>query len=159
MKSPQELTARFRTEGRKVTPQRQRIFEALHGNTDHPTAEAVWDRVRADLPTVSLKTVYQTLHELAALGELQSFDLGTGSARFDPNVENHHHLVCTVCGEVHDVEADFTGVRVPSGADHGFEVSSTEIVFRGTCPRCAAPKRGRRGRVVSPGGREPDRVS
>ncbi len=158
MKSPQELTARFRAEGRKVTPQRQRVFEALHENVEHPTAEAVWERVRADLPTVSLKTVYQTLHELAALGELQSFHLGTGSARFDPNVEIHHHLVCTGCGEVHDIEAEFNGVRVPTGADHGFEVSSTEIVFRGTCPRCAASKQGSRSPASNPGGRRPHRV-
>lgn len=138
MKSPQELASRFRAEGRKVTRQRHRIFEVLHHNGEHPTAEVVWEQVRLDMPNVSLKTVYQTLHELADLGELQALDLGTGAARFDPNVDGHHHLVCDGCGQVSDLYADFTDVRVPPGADHGFVISSTEIVFRGRCHRCAA---------------------
>jgi Fe2+ or Zn2+ uptake regulation protein len=138
VKSPDELAARFRADGRKVTPQRQRIFEALHGNEAHPTAEAIWEQVRVDMPSVSLKTVYQALNELAELGELQALELGTGAARFDPNVDAHHHLVCEGCGQVHDLYADFTDVRVPTGATHGFEISGTEIVFRGRCPRCAA---------------------
>jgi Fe2+ or Zn2+ uptake regulation protein len=138
VKSPQELASRFRADGRKVTPQRQRIFEALHGNREHPTAEAVWHDVRRDMPSVSLKTVYQTLNELADLGEIQALDLGTGASRFDPNLDPHHHLVCDGCGQVHDLYADFTEVRVPKGAAHGFEISGTEIVFRGRCRRCAA---------------------
>ena len=138
MKSPEELAARFRADGRKVTPQRQRIFEALHDNEEHPTAEVIWEQVRVDMPSVSLKTVYQTLNELAELGELHSLELGTGAARFDPNLDTHHHLVCEGCGQVHDLYADFTDVQVPTGATHGFEISGTEIVFRGRCPRCAA---------------------
>lgn len=139
VKSPEELTARFRAEGRKVTPQRQRIFEALHGTAEHPTAEVVWEEVRSSMPTVSLKTVYQTLHDLVEMGELQALDLGTGSTRFDPNTGGHHHLVCERCGKVRDFEADFAGVRVPPGADHGFSITSAEVVFRGTCPECSAP--------------------
>ena len=138
MKSPAELSTRFRDAGLKVTPQRERIFRALHDNGTHPTAEAVWDEVRIDLPTISLKTVYQTLHDLAEMGEIQALDLGTGSARFDPNVGAHHHLVCDTCGRVHDITGDFTSVRVPRGSDHGYEISATEIIFRGRCPDCAA---------------------
>jgi Fe2+ or Zn2+ uptake regulation protein len=138
VQSPEELAARFRAEGRKVTPQRQRIFSALHGSEEHPTAEVIWEQVRVDMPSVSLKTVYQTLNELAELGELVALELGTGAARFDPNLDAHHHLVCDGCGEVHDLYADFTDVRVPTDATHGFEISTTEIVFRGRCPRCAA---------------------
>ena len=66
------------------------------------------------MPNVSLKTVYQTLNDLAELGEITALDLGTGAARFDPNVEStHHHLVCRSCGKVRDVEADFSGLQVP----------------------------------------------
>lgn len=89
------------------------------------------------MPTISLRTVYQTLNDLADLGELQALDLGTGSGRFDPNLVPHHHLVCESCGAVHDVHADFTDVAVPDGSDHGFQVTSTEIVFRGRCASCA----------------------
>ncbi|HEY5154597.1 MAG TPA: transcriptional repressor, partial [Acidimicrobiales bacterium] len=66
MKSPAELTHAFRAQGLKVTPQRQRIFTVLYDNPEHPTAEAVYASVSADMPTISLRTVYQTLNDLAA---------------------------------------------------------------------------------------------
>ena len=98
VKSVAELTELFRARGLKVTPQRQCIFKALHGNGAHPTAEALYATARAEMPTIALKTVYQTLNDLAAMGEIQQLDLGTGATRFDPNVDAHHHLVCGGCG-------------------------------------------------------------
>ncbi len=136
MRSPDELTAAFRERGLRVTPQRQAIFGVLYGSERHPTAEWVHEAVRVDLPTVSLKTVYQTLNDLAAMGELHQLHLGPGSARFDPNDAPHHHLVCESCGAVVDLHADFTNLQVPEGLGHGFLVSSTEIVFRGRCAEC-----------------------
>ncbi len=142
MKSPTELTELFREQGLKVTPQRQCIFRALDGNLQHPSAEAIYDRVTAEMPTVSLRTVYQTLNDLAAMGEISQIDLGTGSARFDPNLDDHQHLVCDGCGTVIDVPGDFADVRVPRGHTHGFAVSRTDIVFRGLCPDCRVAATG-----------------
>jgi Fe2+ or Zn2+ uptake regulation protein len=136
LRSVEELTALFRSRGLRVTPQRHAIFRALTDATHHQTAEGVYAAVSTELPTISLRTVYQTLNDLAAMGELQALDLGTGSARFDPNLDPHHHLVCEDCGRVEDLHADFDDVRVPRGQRHGFTVSSTEIVFRGLCPDC-----------------------
>jgi Fe2+ or Zn2+ uptake regulation protein len=138
VRSPEELTQIFRARGLKVTPQRQSIFSVLHRSSVHPTAEAVYDAVRTDMPTISLRTVYQTLNDLAAMGEIQAIDLGTGSARFDPNNRPHHHLVCDRCGRVQDVEVDFPGVAVPADDAFGFTVTATEIVFRGRCGACTA---------------------
>jgi Fe2+ or Zn2+ uptake regulation protein len=137
MRTPDELTAVFRAHGRKVTAQRQCIFRVLQGDETHPSAEVVHARASREMETISLKTVYQTLHDLADLGEIVPLDVGTGRTRFDPNVEApHHHLVCRECGSVRDVVADFPTVEVPPGADLGFEVSEAEIVFRGLCPTC-----------------------
>jgi Fur family peroxide stress response transcriptional regulator len=136
VKSPAELTELFRMQGLKVTPQRQCVFRALHGNLDHPSAEAIYERVTGEMPTISLRTVYQTLNDLSAMGEIGQLDLGTGASRFDPNLDTHHHLVCDECGRVADVPADFIDVRVPQGHTQGFSVSRTEVVFRGTCPDC-----------------------
>lgn len=137
MKSPTELTAAFRSRGLKVTPQRQRIFSILHDNPAHPSAEMVFERARIDMPTMSLRTVYQTLNDLASMGEIASLDLGTGATRFDPTTLPHHHLVCTSCGAVHDLHIDFPDVVVPDVASEGFTVNATEIVFRGVCEQCA----------------------
>ena len=102
----------FREQGLRVTPQRQAIFRLLQGDDTHPTVESLYDRARAEMPTISLKTVYQTVHDLEALGEVRVLDLGTGSVRVDPNVEDeHHHLVCTSCGRVRDLAVEFAGLR------------------------------------------------
>jgi Fe2+ or Zn2+ uptake regulation protein len=110
----------------------------LHGNDTHPTAEAVHVAACAEMPTISLKTVYQTLNDLAAMGEIAQLELGTGAGRFDPTVETaHHHLVCDKCGRVRDLHADFGPLQIPSADGHGFAVGSVEIVFRGRCAECA----------------------
>ena len=139
MQSPDALTELFRAHGRKITAQRQCIFQALEGDVSHPSAERVYEQVRQEMPNVSLKTVYQTLNDLADLGAIAVLDVGTGSARFDPNVETtHHHLVCRSCGKVRDVAvaADFPGLRLSGRATQGFKVDSAEVVFRGLCDEC-----------------------
>lgn len=135
MRSPAELTDAFRERGLKITPQRQMIFRILYGNEAHPTAEAVYAAAVAEMPAISLRTVYQTLNDLASMGELQALDLGTGSVRFDPNVNDHHHLVCGGCGRVRDVVLGDL-VDLPPDAFEGFVIEQTQIIFRGCCAAC-----------------------
>jgi Fe2+ or Zn2+ uptake regulation protein len=135
VRTPAELSERLRAGGRKVTPQREAVFRVLAGNEGHPTAETVHAAVIAELPMVSLRTVYQVLNDLTDLGEIQAIDVGTGSARFDPNVAPHHHLVCTVCGRVRDVPAR----PLPTIDVGGFIIERAEIVFRGRCEGCDLP--------------------
>ena len=141
MRSPAELTALFRERGLKVTPQRQAIFRILHGSAAHPTAESVHAAASAEMPTISLRTVYQTLNDLTDMGELAALDLGTGAARFDPNLDAHHHLVCDECGLVMDVYADASAVQLADLDRRGFEIAATEVVFRGTCASCRGNSR------------------
>ena len=142
MQPPDALTDLFRAHGRKITAQRQCIFRALEGDETHPSAEAVHALASREMETISLKTVYQTLYDLAELGEIATLDVGTGMTRFDPNVDDpHHHLVCRGCGSVRDLVATFPDLRIPKGADLGFDVGSAEIVFRGLCPECQTPSR------------------
>jgi Fe2+ or Zn2+ uptake regulation protein len=138
MKSTDTLTTIFREQGLRVTPQRQAIFRLLEGDVSHPTVESLFDRARADMPTISLKTVYQTVHDLEALGEVRVLDLGTGSVRVDPNVEDdHHHLLCTRCGRVRDLPIDFTGLHVPLRYRRDFTVDDVQVIFRGHCADCS----------------------
>lgn len=142
MRSTEALTELFRANGRKVTAQRQCIFRVLQGDVSHPSAEAVHAEATREMETISLKTVYQTLHDLSELGEIASLDVGTGMTRFDPNVDDHHHhLVCRRCGKVRDLAVQVPEIRIPDGSELGFEVGSAEIIFRGLCDDCrpAAP--------------------
>jgi len=67
------------------------------------------------MPTISLKTVYQTLKRpRRARGDSkQRFDPGTAWHALNPNVDGaHHHLVCHECGKVRDLYADFDGLTI-----------------------------------------------
>jgi len=137
MRSPAELTEMFRTNGLKVTPQRQLIFRLMHGNETHPTAEGLFQTASDLMPGISLRTVYQTLADLASMGELRSLDLGTGASRFDPNTDDHHHVVCSSCGEVRDVYVAGSDRLKVDGLD-GFRIEEASILFSGTCVTCAS---------------------
>lgn len=148
MRSPAELTAVFRERGLKVTPQRVAVFEALADNPTHPTAEAIHAAVRETMPSVSLRTVYATLHDLAAMGEILQIDLGTGAQRFDPNLDDHHHLVCDQCGTVLDVHGDFGDLVLSEDELKGFEPSTAEVIFRGVCSACRPQVSGNKAREI-----------
>ena len=138
MKSSDELTATFRATGLRVTPQRQAIFRLLQGVDTHPTVDALYDAARAEMPTISRKTVYQTVHDLEGLGQVSLLDLGTGSVRVDPNVESdHHHIVCSSCGLVHDVEIAEVP-KLPPRYRKEFHSDAVDVIFRGVCNDCAA---------------------
>jgi Fe2+ or Zn2+ uptake regulation protein len=127
----------MRERGLRVTPQRMAIVAQLAGNTEHPTVETLFDAARVKMPAISLKTVYQTVHDLEALGEVRLLDLGTGQVRVDPNVEHrHHHVVCDSCGRVRDVPIEFPGVTLPPRYRAGFRVDAVDVIFRGACATC-----------------------
>ncbi len=137
MRSPAELTDAFRQQGLKLTPQRQLLFRLLHGNATHPSAETLYAQASELMPGISLRTIYQTLNDLTAMGDLQQVSVGSGPARFDPNVDDHHHTVCGRCGEVVDVYvANMSALRI-DGLD-GFRPDSTRLILSGTCKRCVA---------------------
>jgi Fur family peroxide stress response transcriptional regulator len=131
----------LREQGLKVTPQRMAVHRAVVESVGHPDAEEIWAAVRTELPNISLRTVYEVLHTLAALGEIREVDLATGSSRFDPTTSDHHHLVCTRCGAVADVFLDGPPVEVPAVQRQGYTVDTYEIAFRGLCQSCSDENR------------------
>lgn len=95
------------------------------------------------LPEVSRATVYNTLNELVAMGEVDEVTASDGPKRYDPNVtDRHQHLVCVHCGDLRDVhplgEHD---LRLPGAESHGYQLVDVDIVFRGVCERCQAEGR------------------
>lgn len=85
-----------------------------------------------------MKTVYEILHSLAALGQIDQIDLGTGSTHFDPDIHHHHHLVCSSCGRIENIDLDLGLLASTAAERHGFMLSDTEVIFRGLCPDCVA---------------------
>ena len=118
--------------------QRHAIFAVLSGRTDHPSADAVFEEVKADVPGISRTTVYRTLEAFVDAGLLTRVSHPGSSVRYDPKTHRHHHLVCESCGDVADLEPDEVrgggrlGLRDPS-----IEVHDYSIQFSGVCPDCA----------------------
>jgi Fur family transcriptional regulator, stress-responsive regulator len=134
-----DLLERLRTREWRVTPQRRVIAEVLSGEHVHLTADAVHAAAQERLPEISLATVYNTLNELVAMGEVLEVAAGSGPKRYDPNVTMaHHHLVCTSCGTLRDVLPDAASLQALHANDlHGFVLTGVEIVFQGLCPDCS----------------------
>ena len=133
----QDAAQTLRDAGLKATPQRLAILRALDGDETHPTAQELFDRLRADFPTLSVATVYNTLSALTRMARCAPLELG-GPVRFDPNVTAHDHAVCERCGRIRDVlhpsvedEAD------ANAALSGFRVRRVERIYRGFCAQCA----------------------
>jgi Fur family peroxide stress response transcriptional regulator len=137
VRSPEQLVERFRSEGLKITPQRQLLFSLLHENAEHPTADALFTSASALMPGISLRTVYQTLSDLTEMGELGQVTFDGGAIRFDPNLTDHHHAVCNECGTIADVSIDHLDV-VSISQPTDFSPSSTSVVFHGICAKCAS---------------------
>ena len=139
MKSPTELADAFRARGLKVTPQRQLLFTLLENNATHPTADGLYALASAQMPGISLRTVYTTLTDLVDMGELRAVTLGTGATRFDPNVDDHPPGICDACGAVVDLYVNGSDALVVEGADQ-FNTRAASIVFHGTCADCAGDR-------------------
>jgi Fe2+ or Zn2+ uptake regulation protein len=135
MRSSAELVENFRSHGLKATPQRELIFRLLENDTSHPTAKELYESALALMPTISLKTVYQVLHDLQELGEVEGLEVGTGATRFHTKGE-HHHLVCRGCGLVIDVVFDASTINLPKQRKNGFSIDEVVLTFRGLCAKC-----------------------
>jgi Fur family ferric uptake transcriptional regulator len=120
----------------RLTKQRAAILRALEDGAHH-TAEAIHERVRAELPAVSLGTIYRTLDILRGIGLVQMFAHG-GAARYEAALDKHHHLVCSACGEILNVPApQVLPIALAVAQDHRYSAVDATLVISGRCARCA----------------------
>ena len=140
---PTDHSELLRTRGIQVTAQRLAVLRAV-GAQPHATADVIADVVRGELGTVSLQAVYDSLALLAAEGLIRRIEPAGSPARFEGRVgDNHHHLICRICGRVVDVDCAIGSAPCLTAADAaGYEVDEAEVVYWGRCAKCAAERRG-----------------
>jgi Fur family peroxide stress response transcriptional regulator len=126
-----------RARGLKVTPQRTAVYKALIETDEHPSAEAVYRRVRKVFPSISLDTVNRTLLTLADIGMAFAVE-GSGDAkRFDGNAASHQHFKCVRCKRIIDFQHEpFGQISVPESLVDKFTVLRTTVYVEGLCDRC-----------------------
>jgi Fur family peroxide stress response transcriptional regulator len=100
----QELITTFKKQGYKVTTQRLAICKLVLNRNDHPTAEEIYQELKKEYPTISLGTIYKTLHLLKEFGLIQELGFNEG-IRYDPDMELHINIVCSKCGRIYDYKA------------------------------------------------------
>jgi Fur family peroxide stress response transcriptional regulator len=128
---------RCRQAGLKLTPQRLAVYRVLMASKEHPSAEMVCQRIRKEMPSISLDTVNRTLLTLTKIGIAFVVE-GTGQVRrFDGNLNDHQHFRCVRCKRVIDFHCDqFDNMVVPEEVSSTFRILRTTVYVEGICKNC-----------------------
>lgn len=116
--------------------QRDAILNNLKNRYDHPTAMELYLSVRAEIPTLSLGTLYRNLSVLRDTGQIISLTLG-GEEHFDANINQHYHIKCTSCGRYYDLPAPpLETLTQICSTDFRGTLEGYSLIFYGTCEKC-----------------------
>lgn len=144
--SPNVETRPFREvcadHGLTATHQRQVLYDVMKTMPGHPSPEEVYARVKKRIPAISLATVYKNIHLFVERGLLKEVSMHHGSLRVEINSHRHHHMVCSHCRAIADIEEKDLGVlpalqRLPGG----FQVERYAVDVIGICAACQKAKR------------------
>lgn len=137
----------IRGAGLRVTATRVAVLEALR-TRPHATADAVYDGIRGTLPGTSKQSVYNALGDFVDAGVARRIEPAGHAGTFELRVgDNHHHVVCTGCGRIDDVDCVVGAapcLHMPEGS--GFTIQTAEVTFWGVCPDCRATSEAERPR-------------
>jgi len=126
-----------RKAGLKLTPQRLETYRELLSSQDHPTAEALYRRLRKTLPTVSLDTVYRTLATLVEYGLIARVETKESLGRFEAAGVPHHHLICRRCGQIMDFQWPIMDeLSLPEAIGTWGKIDQKSVVVYGICQSC-----------------------
>jgi Fur family peroxide stress response transcriptional regulator len=133
------LAQKLADSGLRSTPQREVIYNVLLKKRDHPTADEVFARVKSELPTISLATVYNCLETLAQCDLIRAVNFERGPTRYCPNLRPHAHFHDDQTGKTHDIDLPPDLLQqVSSVLPPGYDAKSVEIIFRGKATKAVA---------------------
>jgi len=123
--------------GLTATHQRQVLYEVMQRMPGHPSPEEVYARVKRRIPAISLATVYKNIHLFVERGVLKEVSMHHGSLRVELNSRLHHHMVCSHCRAITDIEEKDLGVLpTPQRLPGGFKAERYAIDVIGICAAC-----------------------
>jgi Fe2+ or Zn2+ uptake regulation protein len=121
----------------RLTKQRSAVLRALADGT-HLSAETILERVRVELPGVSLGTIYRTLDILRGIGLVQIFSFGGSAARYEAALDKHHHLLCSTCRSLKNVAASGLAQIAREIAEReGYTDYDHALTIVGICADCS----------------------
>lgn len=116
----------------RISANAKAVLKLLADKRCHLTAEEI---IR-DLDHIATATVYRALDHLTELGHIRRLSLGKKSAVYEYIRDSHVHFVCSRCGKVYDVSADFTGMTREAAKVCGHHVNWAEVTAHGMCSEC-----------------------
>ena len=130
-------SALLRDRGIQVTAQRLAVLRAV-SLEPHISADAVAEAVRREIGAISLQSVYDALAVLVEGQLIRRIQPSGSPARFETRVgDNHHHLICRLCGRVVDVDCAVGAAPCLTATDdQGYEIDEAEVAYWGRCPDC-----------------------
>lgn len=132
-KDKRSLNSALQKKGLRSTKQRASVYEVILSKRDHPTADDILLRVRKNLPTISLATVYNCLETLVECELVRQVNLDRASTRFCPNLTPHAHFKCSQTGKIFDLTMDDESMHsLHSILPKGFQSRNFELSFTGT---------------------------
>lgn len=136
----QDLLAALRAAGLRLTAQRRAICQALAHDPTHPTAQALFDRLRPQFPSLSLATVYNTLNTLEQAGLIHEIGTaGDNALHYDADPTPHINLICTACHRIDDHSAEaLAGLAEQVARTSGYDLRGARLAYYGLCPTCRA---------------------
>ena len=134
----EQIIEALRDKGHRLTPQRLAMLRIIAKSAGHPSAEQIYEQIKADFPTTSLATIYKTLSLLKDIGEVLELNFASVGSRYDGNRPYPHpHVICTRCGQILDPEmAGMAEVSKEMARQTGFKITHHQLNFFGLCPRC-----------------------
>lgn len=123
--------------GLRATGGRVALLEAIESRP-HSDAETLVGVLRETVPTTSVQSVHNMLHDLTKSGLLRRIAPAGSPSRYERRTgDNHHHLVCTDCGAVADVDCAIGAAPCLTPSQKvGYAVTSAEVTFWGLCAAC-----------------------
>ncbi len=112
------------------TPQRRHVYDLLLHKRDHPTATEVFMRAKKSMPSISLATVYNTLHQFTDVGLLRQVAVDGSKTYFDTNASDHHHFFVEGANELVDIPGAEMAVDSMPEIPEGFEIARVDVVVR-----------------------------
>ncbi len=123
---------------------RDAILNYLRHTTEHPSAETVYAALKAEIPDLSLGTVYRNLSLFKEQGLIISLGSVNGVERYDGNINPHVHFICSGCEAVLDLEEMEIPAALKEAATAccGGSVNSCQLSFTGLCSECIRKEQG-----------------
>lgn len=139
---PADSADRLRHHGLQITAQRLAVLRAVSGRP-HCTADQVAEDVRTGIGAISRQAVYDALRVLTEKGLIRRIQPAGSPGLYDPRVgDNHHHVVCRICGKTTDVDCISGEAPCLDAGVSEHRIDEAEVTFWGTCPACLAAALG-----------------